>query len=201
MNFIQQIENLDWPNFKGASLQSQELLRSLADNPRLLGQLVRNCVFNKSEEHSLLTKIILLERPSGARLQLHFFKNDYQDQPHSHSWPHSALILRGGYMHRIYTYSPSHRPQATSENLSPVRQERRCPGIPYTLEAKVCHSINVVAPTVSLIVRGPTTRNNYKFTEKLLDHEHPSDHRGQKLRTQKLRECMRWLKAEALIDG
>ena len=38
MNFIQQIDALDWTDFEKVSLQSQELLQHLAAHRRLLGQ-------------------------------------------------------------------------------------------------------------------------------------------------------------------
>ena len=210
MNFIQQIDALDWTDFEKVSLQSQELLQHLTAHRRLLGQLIHNCILNKSEQYDLLTKLVLLERPNGTRLRLHVFTDEYYDRPHNHRWPYSALILRGGCVHRIFSSSSSSPLETTAENLTPLLIEKRGRGVPYTLNTQVFHSVSVVSRTISLIIRGPARERSFRLIDRQTgehwvqhgaDHETSAEHEVKRLQSIQFYDCIRLLKSEGVIDG
>lgn len=172
--------DLDWADFEGAGRQSRECLRELAADKSRLREMVFAVQENSSllgmcERHQLFDCIVLNDAKSGWRLEVHVSTGDELDQPHSHSFSFSSLVLHGGYEHTWYKPSSPHsgagqgngrtsksevlpssdEPEAQRADLVPYVTRFEQPGSCYSIHQSVVHAATATDDTVAIVLRGP----------------------------------------------
>lgn len=161
------VRALDWDDLAEVNAVSAELLEALDDDRKELRSLLESAaatpeLVGLSERLDHLEKIVLHDDPSGWRLRLHLFVLPCADWPHSHRWTFTSRILEGGYRHDFYGSVVGVAP-GDSPSLLASRDERR--GDCYTLHCDMIHTALGVPGTVSLLVRGPKSRDRFLVTD------------------------------------
>jgi len=205
-----QLSQLDWSDFESVSLQCQDVLRALAKEQGHLSDLVQNCIFDKCEKYDLLKKIVLYEGANDTRIRLHLFSGGFYDRPHNHRWPYSALVLRGGYIHRIFTCAQPDPLTAEAADIEPLLIEKRTSGHPYSLGTQVFHSVTVWEPSISLVIRGPAQSDRFRLIDRQTGQswiqrgaakETEAERNAKRMTADELAVCIQNLKDEGVING
>jgi hypothetical protein len=162
---------LDWHDLIAVTTASTAILDQLADDRRLLGQLVGAVPNNPHlaalcEHYDILDKLVLHDDPEGWRLRLHVFLDGYFDRPHNHRWTYTSRILTGAYTHTLYGTDQDLTDQVDVAALTPRLVRTEEPGDTYTLHHSMIHSVAAHGEAVTLIVRGPAVKDRFIVTDR-----------------------------------
>jgi hypothetical protein len=146
--------------FAGVQRDPEALLyaaRSLKEQPSLLQQ---------SQCDSFFDRIVLYADSIGYTVRLHFLKTQIDELPHNHRATFAVLLLSGGYEHRIYDFdvdAPDLARGIAGLRPSAIRWERA--GNAYALHHRQVHATMRALDHVSLVVRGPSARQELVFLD------------------------------------
>lgn len=115
------------------------------------------------ESYPGMDKLVLWQSQDGAlRLRLHLFSPGYTDRPHNHRWSFATRVLAGTYLHTVYGSGRevlSRGEQGIAP--APLHVHEVSAGAGYFLDHELVHSLATETHTVSLVLRGPSTRPDY----------------------------------------
>lgn len=159
------LQSVDWSDLEVVSEAVSSCLRRLAAQPRLISRLIDNAAIDSAlsemcEHYDLLDKIVLCATPL-FRIRLHVFLPGYFDRPHNHRWSYSSLILKGRYRHVLYGADNDLTDTIDVSSLKPVMVRTETAGDFYTLHHSMVHAVTAEPYTVSLVVRGASTKERF----------------------------------------
>ncbi|MFD4004655.1 hypothetical protein [Streptomyces rubiginosohelvolus] len=132
------------------------LLDAVAEDP----SLTEMC-----ETYDFLDKIVLHnDVEHGYRIRAHLFRDGYFDRPHDHRWPFAAMILTGSYQHTQFGDNSGFTDR-DPESLRPLSIRTERPGDFYALHHTAVHSVNAEAGTLSLVLRGPAVKDDFRIID------------------------------------
>jgi hypothetical protein len=167
------LEGLDWTNLEEVSSVSEAFLRELAGDRNalqafLVGLQEDPALLAMCEHYDLLDKLVLARgQQTDFRLRLHLFLPGYFDRPHNHRWTYSSLILHGSYQHSIFGQDDQLSEDIDVSSLRPIMVHRQHAGDFYTLHHSLIHSVVSEPFTVSLILRGPSTKERFLVMDRV----------------------------------
>jgi hypothetical protein len=92
-----------------------------------------------------------------SSVRLHYFwSQGDRGSLHSHRWPFWAVLLAGSYGHTIFGVDEASAKRRCM--TAPLFSTVVSPNIPYGLHPSVIHQVETRGPAVSLVLRGPVTR-------------------------------------------
>ncbi len=159
--------DLNWENLDAVNCTASMVLKKLATDKALLRSKLEGVandpeLLSMAEHYDILDKVVLHnDHERGFRIRLHVFLPGYFDRPHNHRWTYTSLILHGSYRHFMYPPDDNIHDGIDVSELKPVliREERA--GDSYTLHHRMVHSVVSEPYTVTLILRGPSTRDRF----------------------------------------
>jgi hypothetical protein len=159
---------IDWDDPHTARKVADDVFDQVAATPDLLVGLVEEIglaggAAEAGESYPRMDKLVLWHSADRAvRLRLHVFFPGYADRTHNHRWSFVSRIVSGGYIHSLYGSETdimreieggreprvvyAGRVQATSE---------------YFLHHSMVHSLRADDVAVSLVLRGPSVKDEY----------------------------------------
>ncbi|MFE2723960.1 hypothetical protein [Kitasatospora sp. NPDC059327] len=157
------LDHIDWNDLHHAAPTLRHILRAIADNRRLLTDLVEGSrttprLFHRGEHHPVMSRLVLAEPDDRAwALRLHVFHGAERDLiPHTHKRPFGAHILAGGYLHAWQRRTDGQDAGPfTSHTLTPGIVALETPGSDYLLGDPLIHQTIMEAGTVTLFASGP----------------------------------------------
>ena len=159
---------IDWSRPQSVAAGAGAVLDGLTGRPDLLADLVRDltrpdAAGAASESHPHMDKLVLWQsRDAAVRLRLHVFFPGYLDRPHNHRWSFVSRILSGSYVHTIYGTDTDVLGEIRAGREPRPRYVRREEaGSAYLLENTMVHSLHTDEVTVSLLLRGPSVKDQY----------------------------------------
>ncbi|MEV7010660.1 hypothetical protein [Streptosporangium sp. NPDC051022] len=159
---------IDWTDAGAAYRISGGIFDALEGGGDLLATRIREVIARRGaggdcESYEQMDKLVLWQSEDRSlRLRLHVFHPGFFDRPHNHRWSFVSRILTGGYLHSLYGSEETVAEQARAGHapLSRfVRQET--PGTQYFLEHSLVHSLSADRVSVSLLLRGPSVKDDY----------------------------------------
>ncbi len=173
-NVITQLENLDWSNIDDVSIETQEVLDVIKDNPKIIKFFFETALEDKQliplvEHYDFFDKIVLyVDSKDRFRLRMHVFLEDNSNvyRPHCHRWAYSSLILNGYYDHFIYGTDKQINETSNIFNLKPIFKQTETKGSIYTLDHSAFHSIKAEPGTLSFMIRGPAVKDRFLILDK-----------------------------------
>lgn len=161
------IDDVNWADLAGVHRSCGEILRQLADRNRLrawLSSLPDTEAFAFCEHKAFQDKIVLhRDRVRDTSVRLHVFLPGHQERAqyiHDHRWTFAALILHGGYAHRMYERRVS-SDGTESFHVAMAREESR--GAFYALGETAYHAVSASPYTTTLLIRGPAVKRAARF--------------------------------------
>lgn len=169
---LSRLEQIDWdspasildgcvPLFKAAGDEADlllGLLDRLADDPELASMC---------ERYDFLDKLVLADLAAAqVRVRLHVYRPGYFDRPHNHRWNFASNIIRGQYRHLIFGRDDTFNEQTDPDALVPIHERIEQPGDHYVLHHSSVHTVRAEADTVSLLVRGPATKERFLIIDR-----------------------------------
>ncbi|WP_327073224.1 hypothetical protein OG196_14350 [Kitasatospora purpeofusca] len=163
------LDGLDWDDLPAVASATTEAFDALTrNNWALLANLLTALPGDAElgamcEQFDFLDKLVI-HQGDRYRVRLHRFRPGYFDRPHDHRWSFASMILTGSYQHVQYgtnegfdTIDPA--------TLVPrqIRTER--PGDHYVLHHTAVHSVHADAGTISLVLRGPATKDAFRIID------------------------------------
>jgi hypothetical protein len=115
------------------------------------------------ESFPSMDKLVLWQSPDEeVRLRLHVFLPGYADRTHNHRWSFVSRILSGGYVHSLYgSEADVLRDAAAGREPRIVYAGRVQRGSTYFLHHSLVHSLRTDEIAVSLLLRGPSAKDDY----------------------------------------
>ncbi len=115
------------------------------------------------ESYPFMDKLVLWSSADGTlRLRLHLFLPGYTDRPHNHRWSFLSRILAGGYLHSLYgDQDDVLRRVGRGEEITALHTYQAWAGVGYFLDHSLVHSLHTGTTTVSLLLRGPSVKDDY----------------------------------------
>ncbi|MDH6130542.1 hypothetical protein, partial [Kitasatospora sp. GP82] len=157
------LDTVDWDDAHQAPAASRAVLRHLAEDRRLLTDLVEavprsHDALARCEHHPVMSRLVLAEHPDSLWcLRLHVFHAAERDLiPHTHRRPFSSQILAGGYLHAWHRRIDGEQAGPfTANDLVPAIVSLETPGSDYTLGDPLIHQTIMEPGTVTLFLSGP----------------------------------------------
>ena len=156
---------VDWDDAHGPLELAEAIFDEVTAGPDTLASLVESLPLEDgtAESFPALDKLVLWQSDDGdVRLRLHVFFPGYADRTHNHRWSFVSRILSGGYVHSLYG------PEASVLRDVDGGCEPRVvyaghvqAGSTYYLHHSLVHSLRTDDVAVSLILRGPSTKDDY----------------------------------------
>lgn len=103
-------------------------------------------------------KVVLHLDVSGASLRVHYFPRPGAGSRHSHRWPFCGKVLTGLLRHTVFEEDVVYATRAPGEERR-IMVRNEIPGNAYVLWPEHVHQIEAIQPTVTLVLRGPATRD------------------------------------------
>jgi len=159
------LADLDW-NDTGAILDGcQPVYDAITTEPGLLSALLDAIpgdptLTGMCERYDFLDKLVL-HADGDIRIRLHLYRSGYYDRPHHHRWSFFSGIYRGQYLHRIFGADTDFGEHTDPRALTPILVRRERPGSSYALDHTTVHTVQADADTISILVRGPATRDRF----------------------------------------
>jgi hypothetical protein len=154
----------EW-RFSEESLRQANALMVCAAEPTRLTALLQRVVESDSlaslcERKRYQDKLVLYRSKQGCQLILHAYRAGHFERDfwiHNHRSEFAVLILRGGYVHTLYSVDePPTLPDApVGVRVLCARAETAGGG--YALSTAAFHSVKAWPDTLSLLLRGPAT--------------------------------------------
>lgn len=160
---ITPLKALDWENRSAADEEMCSFLSRVAEDRKLLGELVRGLLerpenIERSQKEYGLEKYVIFNDPSSnIRLRLHRLRRSDVSLAHSHRMDFASYILAGGYNHTLYGPLDDGSDLGGNEPLSPIYVRRESAGQPYFMSHLTVHSIGLGEhdECLSLFLRSP----------------------------------------------
>jgi predicted metal-dependent enzyme (double-stranded beta helix superfamily) len=161
---------VDWDDPRAARELAGALFDEVTSRERMLLELVQSISLaadGTGESFPALDKLVLWQSPDReVRLRLHVFYPGYSDRPHNHRWSFVSRLLGGEYVHSIYGFEGGVLEDASGGREPRAVYNARLPtGADYYLHHSIVHSLHTDAVTVSLLLRGPSTKDAYFTVE------------------------------------
>ncbi|MGW4412666.1 hypothetical protein ACWEJ6_52365 [Nonomuraea sp. NPDC004702] len=159
------LASLDW-NDTGAILNGcQPVYDTITTQPGLLAALLDAIpndptLADMCERYDFLDKLVLYA-DGDIRIRLHLYRGGYYDRPHHHRWSFFSGIYRGQYLHRVFGADTNFGPNTDPRTLTPILVRHERPGSSYALDHTTVHTVQADADTISILVRGPATRDRF----------------------------------------
>lgn len=162
---------VDWDDPEAARALARAMFDEVTARADLLASLVEATsldVDGAGESYPSMDKMVLWQSADGeVRLRLHVFSPGYYDRPHNHRWNFVSRIVAGSYVHSLYGFeadvlervSGGREPRPVYSGLVPA-------GTEYFLHHSVVHSLRTDGVTVSLVLRGPSVKDDYFTLER-----------------------------------
>jgi len=150
------MEDIDWDDPGKVSRDVPVGLTAMSTASRSLRLFVEErCL--RVERFPNFFKLVLAQSSNGASLRLHLFPRPGTGSRHSHRWAFGSRVIAGRMRHNLFEEDTVYagRP-AGSEPLVMSREE--VAGVGYVLWPSHVHSIEALEPSLTLVLRGPETR-------------------------------------------
>ncbi|MEV6791226.1 hypothetical protein AB0M87_04315 [Streptomyces sp. NPDC051320] len=166
MSWLDSIPSLDTPDLREVQRISRDVLDHLAEDRKLLTQLVDEIPDDAerlaNSRVTLLLNRLSLYRAPGRGFEVRLNMNprpDNQRFPHDHCYAFATRILAGGYVHVVRRRTDGWEGQFSGDDVEPgiVTVER--PGSAYTLGHLMVHQAVMEPETVTLFLRGPRRKS------------------------------------------
>ncbi|GAA1408469.1 hypothetical protein [Catellatospora coxensis] len=163
---------LDWNDTSSILAGCTTLFDAVASEPDLLPALVQRLpgdahLAAMCERYDFLDKLVLADLPHpGIRVRLHRYRDGYFDRPHNHRWNFASNILRGQYRHRVFGRDDAFTEDLDPDTLVPIHERIERPGDCYVLHHTSVHTVQAQADTLSLLVRGPATKDRFLILDR-----------------------------------
>jgi hypothetical protein len=161
------LSDIDWEDTTSIRRCCTSLFEALAGEPGLLADLVSRVrddphLAEMCEGYDFMHKLVLHDNVDlNVRLRLHVYQEGFFDRPHNHRWSFASHILRGGYVHRIFGSDHQFGEDTDPNTLHPIHERLERPGSTYVLHHTSVHTVQAEADTISLLVRGPSTKHRF----------------------------------------
>lgn len=159
---------IDWARPSRAYERVSEAFDRILADDGLLAAAVEGVVAARGgagdcESYPFMDKLVLWSSADRAlRLRLHVFFPGYADRPHNHRWSFLSRILSGGYVHSLYgDQDDVLRRAGRGEEITALHTYQACTGVGYFLDHSLVHSLHTATTTVSLLLRGPSVKDDY----------------------------------------
>jgi predicted metal-dependent enzyme (double-stranded beta helix superfamily) len=161
---------IDWDDPRAAREIAGAIFDEVTSRDRMLLSLVESISLGAGgagESFPCLDKLVLWQSADReVRLRLHVFFPGYVDRPHNHRWSFVSRLLSGEYGHSIYGFEGGVLEDASGGREPRAVYNARLPsGAEYYLHHSIVHSLRTDAVTVSLVLRGPSTKDAYFTVE------------------------------------
>lgn len=160
--------SVDWDDSREAGSLAGAIFDHVTSEPGLLVSLVEGVAAgdgsgDAAESFPRLDKLVLWQSADRAvRLRLHVFFPGYADRTHNHRWSFVSRMLSGGYVHSLYgSESDVMRDVAEGRQPRVVYSGRFQRDSEYFLHHSMVHSLRTDDVAVSLILRGPSVKDEY----------------------------------------
>jgi|SRR5450759_361944 len=161
------LNDIDWTDTGSILTGCQPVYDAVTTEPGLLARLLDRTLDDPHlagmcERYDFLDKLVLFDDPdTRARIRLHLYRPGYFDRPHHHRWSFFAGIYRGRYVHRIFGRDGDFGEHTDPRQLIPILERVERPGSSYALDHTTVHTVQAEADTLSILVRGPATRDRF----------------------------------------
>lgn len=161
------LSQIDWDDTTSILRECTPLFDTLTSDPTVLARLVAGVaddphLADMCEGYDFMQKLVLYDAADlGVRLRLHLYQPGFFDRPHNHRWSFASRILRGGYVHRIFGRDDQFGEDTDPDGLLPIHERLEQPGSTYALHHTSVHTVQAEADTISLLVRGPSTKQRF----------------------------------------
>jgi hypothetical protein len=166
--FVRRLEMLEWAPAGYLDPRVLDLLSELAQEPRLICDVVGSWSAANLEERQLSCHetathykwFVYYHSRLHYKLWLHQYKPlgerklGHAEVPHNHRYSLASLVVRGGFTHHYY--------KQTADGLQELQHERTSymQGDTYQVDWQEVHKLsNVLNHTVTLVVESPIARN------------------------------------------
>jgi hypothetical protein len=163
---LQPVFGLDWEDVMSVHRVTDPVLRRLAADKRLLGEMLAAVphdtgLWSKCEEAPVEDKIVLWDDPaSGFRVRLRMATTSQEEMAHQHRFSFTNLVLRGAVPHRNYTSRNGFDENTRADDLDVVCVHHDRPMNCFTIHHMAIHSTPLPElGTVSLVLRGPAAKD------------------------------------------
>lgn len=176
--FRTELDRLDWDHIEhdDAHAPLDTALARIAENPDAIAFRVHELLsdenlFNDSLRDTAYPKqffdefLIYRDPHERYRVRLHRFKTVEQNgslvEPiHDHKWFGMSVLLSGPYLEHRFRFADQH--------LEQVSERAFTPGMRNALVADTIHAVSVpyAQPSLTLFVRGPVRRPNFRLYER-----------------------------------
>ena len=152
---LEPLSRVSWADPTSIVSLLPDALRIIADSRPTLSEYVLDS--ERVEKYPNFYKVVLREFATGVSMRLHFFPSPAVGSRHSHRWVFGSHVIAGRLIHNIYEEDTVYeRREEGEEPLVMTRSE--IPGGSYVLWPSNVHSIEVVEPSLTLVLRGPAVR-------------------------------------------
>lgn len=161
------LEAIDWDDTASILSGCVPLFDAFDQDPGLLQALLDNLdgdehLKSMCERYDFLDKLVLHDLPeAGVRIRLHLYRPGYFDRPHNHRWSFASHILHGRYLHRIFGRDDDFGEDTDPDSLQAIHERLEGPGATYALHHTSVHTVQADADTMSLLLRGPATKERF----------------------------------------
>ncbi|MFC7527322.1 hypothetical protein ACFQV6_01430 [Actinoplanes sp. GCM10030250] len=153
---IERISGLDWRDANELTAVLPDVLEGIAREPERIRDLVASGS-QRIEQFPNLYKVVLAESDGGPSLRLHVFPSAAPGSRHSHRWVFASRVLTGRLRHLLFEEDVTYEQRPVgAEPLVSARVE--LPGNSYVLWPSHVHSIEALEPALTLVIRGPESR-------------------------------------------
>ena len=162
-----QLSQIDWNDTTSILRGCTPVFDALSHEPGLLARLVTKVAYDPHlagmcEGYDFMHKLVLHDASDlDVRVRLHLYQAGFFDRPHNHRWSFASHILRGGYTHRIFGRDDQFNEDTDPDTLLPIHERLEQPGSTYALHHTSVHTVQAEADTISLLVRGPSTKQRF----------------------------------------
>ncbi|MEV8544423.1 hypothetical protein [Streptomyces sp. NPDC051572] len=159
------LRDIDWNDTGSIVTGCQPAYDAITQDPDLFTALLRRIPDDPAlapmcERYDFMDKLVLYA-DGGIRVRLHLYRSGYFDRPHHHRWPFFSGIYRGQYLHRIFGADTDFDEHTDARTLKPIMERIERPGSSYALHHTTVHTVQADADTISILVRGPATRDSF----------------------------------------
>jgi hypothetical protein len=159
---------IDWDDPHAAGKVADDVFDQVAATPDLLVGLVEEIglaggTAEAGESYPRMDKLVLWHSADRAvRLRLHVFFPGYADRTHNHRWSFVSRIVSGGYVHSLYGSEADVMREIEGGRVPRVVYAGRVQASSeYFLHHSMVHSLRADEVAVSLVLRGPSVKDEY----------------------------------------
>jgi hypothetical protein len=159
---------IDWDDPHAARKVAADIFDQVASRPEVLVALVEEvgrtgAAAEAGESYPRMDKLVLWQSADRAvRLRLHVFFPGYADRTHNHRWSFVSRIVSGGYVHSLYGSESDVMREIEGGRVPPVVYAGRVQASSeYFLHHSMVHSLRAEEVAVSLVLRGPSVKDEY----------------------------------------